>query len=161
MTLKDTGIYKNRIIALLSESEEIAELLLGVGYDAETADEELIYNHIYPYLYVDGNGDAGSSGTQTAVKSYVCVEVDVAKTANFTYKDMKIIIWCYCHRDGMRYTKPGFLGTKADILSDMTDRLLNGSRRFGVGRLKLESSSHITPGDKFYGRELIYSCSEF
>lgn len=153
MTLKDIGTYKNRLILAILKSDDICELMLGQGYNKETVDETMTYKYLFPYLYVDD--------TQTETKSYICLEVDVPRTANFSYKDMKIIVWCYSHKDSMNYYKKGYLGTKSDILADMVDRLLNSSRSFGIGRLKLESATYFMPLKDYYGKQLIYSCSEF
>lgn len=153
MTLRDIGKYKNRLFSSIVQSEDVAELILGKNYDKENVDELLTYKHIFPYLYIDD--------TQTQQCSYVCVEVDVPRTMDFSYKDMKVIIWCYCHRGIMKYSKSGYLGTRADILTDMVDRLLNSSNNFGLGRLRLQSATYLVPNKEFYGRQLIYTCPEF
>lgn len=153
MTLKDIGTYKNRLLTTIVKSEDICELILGKNYDQTDVDEKIIYNNIFPYLYVDD--------TQTEVKTYVCMEVSVPRTHDFTYKDMKVDIWCYCHKDIMQYSKKGFLGTRADILSDMVDRLLNSSNDYGIGRLKLQSCVPLNISKSHYGRHLTYTCAEF
>ena len=153
MTLKDIGTYKNRLLTTIVKSEDIRELILGKNYDQTDVDEKIIYNNIFPYLYVDD--------TQTEVKTYVCMEVSVPRTHDFTYKDMKVDIWCYCHKDIMQYSKKGFLGTRADILSDMVDRLLNSSNDYGIGRLKLQSCVPLNISKSHYGRHLTYTCAEF
>jgi hypothetical protein len=126
---------------------------LGKNYDKTDVDEKIMYKNVFPYLYVDD--------TQTGVKTYVCVEVSVPRTHDFTYKNMKVDIWCYCHKDIMKYSKRGYLGTRADILSDIIDRLLNSSNNYGIGRLKLESCMPIDISKSHYGRHLTYSCAEF
>lgn len=153
MTLKDIGIYKNRLFSAILGSHDIAQLILGSDYNIELVDELIMYKNIFPYLYVDE--------TQIVQTSYVCIEVDIPRTIDFTYKDMKVIVWCYCHKGIMRYSHKGYLGTRADILSDMVDRLLNSSNNFGPGRLRLQSATYFNPGKEFYGRQLIYSCHEF
>ena len=153
MTLKDIGVYKNRLLTTIMKSEDICELILGEGYDDTDVDEKLLYNHIFPYLYVDD--------VQTDAKTYFCVEVSVPKTHDFTFKDMTIDIWCYCHKDIMKYSKKGFLGTRSDIGSDMIDRLLNGSNKYGLGRLKLESCLPLSISRTHYGRHMTYKCIEF
>ena len=153
MNLKDVGKYKSNLISAILASNDICELMLGTGYNKETLDTTLTYKYLFPYLYVDK--------TQTEVKSYVCIEVDVPRTLDFSFKDMKIIVWCYSHKDCMKYSAKGYLGTRADILADMIDRLLNSSRDFGIGRLKLNSATYFMPSPKYYGRQLIYSCTEF
>ena len=153
MTLKDIGVYKNRLLTTIIKSEDICELILGEAYNKADVDEKITYENVFPYLYVDD--------TQTEAKTYVCVEVSVPRTMDFTYKDMKIDIWCYCHKKIMKYSKKGFLGTRADILSDMIDRLLNSSNNYGVGRLKLQSCVPLNISTNYYGRHLTYSCAEF
>lgn len=153
MTLKDIGIYKNRLLTTIMNSEDVCELILGKGYDKVNVDEKLIYKYVFPYLYVDD--------TQTETKTYVCIEVSVPRTMDFTYKDMQIDVWCYCHKGIMKYSKKGFLGTRADILSDMIDRLLNSSNNYGLGRLKLKSCSPLNISKTHYGRHLVYTCAEF
>lgn len=153
MTLKDIGIYKNRLLSIIAESEDICETLLSKGYNKESVIDDLLYNNMFPYLYIDD--------TQTKQESYICVEVDVPRTTNFTYKDMRVTVWCYCHKGIMKYNHKDYLGTRVDILSDMVDRLLNSSNDFGIGRLKLESCTHFSPSKNYYGRQLVYSCSEF
>lgn len=153
MTLKDIGVYKNRLLSTIVQSEEVTELILEKDYDKNHVDDILIYKNVFPYLYVDE--------TQTRKESYICIEVDVPRTMDFTFKDMKIIIWCYCHKGIMQYSKSGYSGTRSDILADMVDRLLNSSNDFGLGRLRLQSSTYFYPSKNHYGRQLIYSCPEF
>ena len=76
MTLKDIGVYKNRLLTTIMNSDDVCEVILGTGYDKTDVDEQLIYKHIFPYLYVDD--------TQTEAKTYVCIEVSVPRTHDFT-----------------------------------------------------------------------------
>lgn len=126
--------------------------MLGKSYTEEDVDN-VVYEQIFPYLYVDD--------TQTQEKSYICLEVDVPRTSNFTIKNMKLIVWSYCHKGIMRYSKKGYVGTRADCLSDMIDRELNGSQKFGIGGLKLDSMTYFMPSKNHYGRQLIYTIPEF
>lgn len=153
MTLKDIGIYKTRLLSAIVNSKDICELILGNGCGNDNLDERLMYKNVFPFLYIDD--------TQTKQESYICIEVDVPRTMDFTFKDMKVHVWCYCHKDIMQYQKNDYLGTRTDILSDMVDRLLNSSNDYGLGRLKLKSCDHFYPSKEHYGRELIYSCTEF
>ena len=153
MTLKDIGTYKNRLLTTIVNSEDICELILGKDYNKTDVDEKLIYKNIFPYLYIDD--------TQTATETYICIEVSVPRTLDFTYKDMQIDVWCYCHKNIMKYSKKGYLGTRVDIVSDMVDRLLNSSNDYGLGRLKLQSSSPLNISKTHYGRHMIYKCAEF
>lgn len=115
--------------------------------------ESLIYSQIFPYLYTDE--------TQTEVLPYLCIEVDIPRIPTNTVKDMKLIVWAYCHKEGMRYSKKGYIGTKVDILADMIERQLRESDKFGIGKLQLQSVSYFFPSNKYYGKQLIYNMPDF
>ena len=53
MTLKDIGKYKNKLLSIIVKSKDICEAILGVNYNEENVDEQLIYSNIFPYLYID------------------------------------------------------------------------------------------------------------
>ena len=150
--IKDIGSYKNQLVTLLQNSPDICELMLGEDYTDEDVNN-MVYDQLFPYLYVDE--------TQTEVRPYLCVEVDIPRIATATIKDMKIVVWAYCHKDCMKYTKKGYLGTRADILADMVERQLHDSRNFGIGKLRLDSVSYFFPNSKYYGRQMIYTIPDF
>ena len=151
--LKDIGSYKNKLLSVFTTSNDICELLFNKKpYTGEDADN-LLYSQVFPYLYVDE--------TQTDVKAYICCEVDVPRVPTGTIKDMKLIIWAYCHKEGMKYSKKGYVGTKVDILADMIERQLRDSDEFGIGKLQLKSAPYFFPSSKYYGRQLIYTIPDF
>lgn len=150
--IRDIGVYKNNLISIFQSSPDICELMLGKNYSENDVDK-MVYTQLFPYLYVDE--------TQTEVLPYLCVEIDIPRIATATIKDVKIVIWAYCHKDCMKYTKKGYLGTRADILADMVERLLHDSRDFGIGKLRLESVSYMFPNNKYYGRQLIFTIPDF
>lgn len=151
--LKDIGLYKNRLISTFLNSDDITKLLLNKNIYSEEEVDNLLYSQVFPYLYVDE--------TQTEVLSYLCLEVNIPRIPTTTIKDVQIIIWAYCHKDCMQYSKKGFLGTRADILADMVERELRDSDRFGIGKLKLTSVSHFFPNNKYYGREMRFTIPDF
>lgn len=151
-TLLDIGSCKNKILRLFSQSDEIKELLLGDQASAANADS-LLFANLFPYLYFDKS--------QTQEAAFLCVEADIPKLPSATVKNLKITIWAYCHTSFMSCQKAGLEGTRIDMLADLADRLLDGSRDFGIGMLRLESSSYFRPGDLYYGRKLVYTVPEF
>ena len=151
--LKDMGSYKSTLLSYFVNSEEICELLFNKKAYTEEDVDNLVYSQIFPYLYVDD--------TQDEVLSYLCVEVSVPRIPTGAIKDMKLIIWAYCHKDRMKYSKKGYSGTRADILADMVERVLRNSDKFGIGKLQLVSCEHFFPNSKYYGRQLIYNMPDF
>ena len=162
VVLKDIGLIKNRILPLLLNSNDVMEIILGKGYtneqvwgnDDNDEDYGIVYRQVFPYLYIDD--------TQTEVLSYLCYEVDVPRIPTGTIKEMKIIVWAYCHKDCMKYSKKGFLGTRADILADAVERVLCDSNKFRIGKLHLDSVTYLNSVNKeYYGRQLIFTVPDF
>ena len=151
--LKDIGSYKNELLSVFTTSEDICELLFNKKPYTEEDVDNLIYSQVFPYLYVDE--------TQTDVKTYICCEVDIPRVPTGTIKDMKLIIWAYCHKEGMKYSKKGYVGTKVDILADMIERQLRDSDKFGIGKLQLQSVTYFFPNNKYYGKQMIYNMPDF
>lgn len=131
----------------------ITSLLLDKDDSCEEDIDNLVYTQIFPYLYVDN--------TQTKVLSYLCFEVDIPRIPTPTIKDVKFMVWIYCRKDGMNYSKKGYLGTRVDILADMVEQELHDQRKFGIGKLSLESVTHCFPSNEYYGRQMIFTIPDF
>ncbi len=160
--LKDIGLVKNRILPLLLNSDDIMEILLGKGYteeqvwgnDEDDDDYGIVYKQVFPTLYIDE--------TQTEVLSYLCFEVDVPRIPTGTIKDMKIIVWAYCNKSSMRYSKKGYLALKPIFwLMRLKEHCLI-HKKFGIGKLHLDSATYISSSNKqFYGRQMIFTIPDF
>lgn len=151
--LKDMGAYKTTLLSEIISSDDICELLFNKKPYTEEDVDNLVYKQIFPYLYIDE--------TQTEVKTYICFEVDIPRIPSHTIKDMKLIVWEYCHKDGMKYSKKGYSGTKVDILADMIERNLRNSEKFGIGKLELMSCTYFSPSNKHYGKQLVFNVPDF
>lgn len=151
--LKDMGAYKNTLLSTIINSDDICELLFNKKPYDEDDVENLVYTQIFPYLYIDE--------TQTKVLTYLCFEIDIPRIPTGTIKDMKLIVWAYCHKDTMKYSKKGYSGTKVDILADMVESQLRESDKFGIGKLQLLSCTYFSPNSKYYGKQLVYNMPDF
>ncbi len=150
--LKDLGSYKTKLISAFVNSEEILECLFNKQPYTEDDVENLTYSQIFPYLYTDE--------TQTETKTYICVDVKpVSKTR--TMKNSQLVIWVYCHKDIMEYSKKGYSGTRVDILADMIERALRDSNKFGIGKMEFDEAPYFSPHNKYYGRQIFYNVSDF
>lgn len=160
--IKDIGIFKNRLLSLFLQSPELCELLLGAGYTDDDVygknevddDYGIVYKQIFPYLYI--------AGTQTEVLPYLCFEADIPAIPYREIKELKITIWCCCHKDCMNYSKNGYLGTRVDIMADMVERQLRESDILGIGKIALNSVTYLNNiNDKYYGRQLLFTIPAF
>jgi len=148
--LKDVGIYKESLISNIL-TDDVLELLLGSDYTEDKV-ENVVYGQVFPYLYVES--------IQDKTLSYVCMDV-VIEQSSPKIKNVTLVIWAYCHKDVMQYKKSGYRGTRADILADMIDRNIRNLDDFGIGKLDLKKSQYFAPEKLFYGRQLVYTISDF
>lgn len=157
--LKDSGVYKDKLLSIFLNSDNIKDILTGDAYTDEmwygTADDDcgIIYKQIFPCLYADE--------TQTAVKTFIGFEVDFPEIPTSTIKNVSLTIWAYCHKDILRYSREGFSGTRADILADMIERELRNSDKPGIGSMQLKSTQRIFLNNTYYGKEIIYFIPDF
>lgn len=154
--LKELGSYKQKIMSILSRSDDIKELLFGEGSSIPAGStEEMLEKHILPYHYVDE--------TLTEPGSYLFVEVTVPTVGTNT-KLCRIVIEILVHRSLFRCSKPGYSGNRADVLAQVAEELLLGSkeqsRAFGIGRLALDEAGIIS-SKQYCGRTLTFTVPNF
>lgn len=117
---------KNKIMSELQSNE----LFLNVLDTTEEEREDLVYNRIFPFLYIPK--------TIETVTSYVCVDCSINTTyTNSRYAFATIIIDVIVHQDHMQLDMAGVSETRADYLCEIIDKMLNGRDDFGVGELVL------------------------
>lgn len=151
--LKDTGLTKRRLLAGILGSPDICGLLLDKTDAAEDECRNLMYTQVFPYLNADG--------ANLEVSSYICIEAGISKMPTGTIKEIQLIVWACCDKNNMQYTKEGYEGTRVDILTDMLERQIRSQDKSGIGKPSLQTVKHIFPNDRYYGKELIFTASDF
>lgn len=151
--LKDIGLYKNKILSTLINSEDFCNaMLIGKEYSEDNADA-LIYTQLFPYMYIDE--------TQTEVLPYTCFDIKIPYIPNGSIKKIQIIFWACSHKQCMQYHMKDYIGTRVDILSDAIERALHDSKEFGIGKINLTSVGYVFPNTKYCTRELVFDVSDF
>nr|WP_308627007.1 hypothetical protein [uncultured Eisenbergiella sp.] len=150
--INDIGLYKTRLLSMLTEDADICGLLLNKEEFTQEEADSLLYSRIFPYLYINTQADNGTC---------LCFEVDVPQIPTGMIKDMKITVWSYSPLTQMQYEKDGYLGTRPDILADMIERKLHASSQFGIGQLRLESVTSNVLDNRYYGRQMIFTVPDF
>ena len=94
--------YKNRIIKdiIYNDDDTLStEIIMAIDENLLDKRNELLYENIYPFLKIPQ--------TQTEVKSYITMSVDMPKvsTKNYFFKDMVITINTIVHEDKMKMPK--------------------------------------------------------
>ena len=142
MLLEELYEYKNKIMKMLCENENIVKLITGKdGIDGLT----LPYSHIYPFEFIPE--------TVKEDDTFICFDVDIPEvTSEVVYKPV-IYFWAFCHKDALRLPQGG---SRTDALSAEIDQMFNGNRELGMGELNLRAVERFAPIKDFQGRVLAY-----
>ena len=157
---KDTlerGEYKEKIHSALYKSDNVRELLLGDTNGKKPTQIMMEFkDHVKSHLFVDG--------TILNTGSYIYYDVVMPELHTNT-KVCQVTLFAICHRDILDdYTKDGYKGNRADILSEFIEEILiNNSdvnREFGIGPFNLIS---VIPYNarEFYGVNMIFEVPNF
>ena len=152
---RDLAFVKSKVISRLLESDEFAKVMLRKEDFTDDEKNDMEYTQVFDYPYVDG--------TQEEVMPFVCIET-VCRGANRTTKSIDLYIWIFVHRDCMQMNKQHiktYMGNRADVLTDIIERLLWGSNDLGIGNPSLSDIGYIIPQSKYFGRQIKYNISDF
>lgn len=142
--------WKDIAIAKFLANEEIIKAL---DVTEEEVESGLTYVRIFPHLYIPD--------TIEETSSFINVEVrvpDISQNGVWVYPEL--IVDVIVHQNKMKLDMPGVSATRADYLSQLVDKELNGSHDFGVGELVLVSNEPGSVNDKFRFRRLTFVAQE-
>lgn len=153
----ELGKFKSKIHTALYKSDEIKELLLGnVSGKTPTEMQKLFKKHVKSHLFVDD--------VITETDSYIFYDV-ILPSFKETTKTCQVQLYAVCHRDILDdYSKDGFYGNRADVLTEMIERALicdeKVAKSFGIGKMNLDHIG-IYNGRNVYGHVLQFSVPNF
>lgn len=153
----ELGKFKSKIHAALYKSDDIKELLLGdVSGKTTTEMRKLFKEHVKSHLFIDE--------VITETDSFIFYDVTLPSFEETT-KTCQIQLYAVCHRDILdNYSKEGFYGNRADILTEMIEKALicdeETSESFGIGHLELNHIG-VYNGRNVYGHVLQFSVPNF
>lgn len=156
LTIKELGLYKNRILNALLKSDNIKDLVLGdtVGLKPKEVLTEF-QEHVNSHLFIDD--------TIKDTSTYVFFDVILPRMRP-QVKNIQVLMYAICHRDILEnYNKENYYGNRADILAEMIEETLldeNVVKEFGIGDLELDNVD-IYNTTAFYGRILSFSVNNF
>ena len=149
MDLDEFFDYKNLLMKDLCCNERIVQLVTG-NKDAAVPNHKLPYTQIFGYEFVPETVDDA--------KTFICFDMDIQSVPNNTYYIPVIYVWVFAHKSRLRLPEGGLL---LDELSSEITKMLNGSRFFGLGHLKLYSTQRFEPITDYLGRALTFSAVDF
>lgn len=149
MELEELYDYKNRLMKDICSDADVIQLVTG-NANAAVPNRKMPYTQVFPYEYIPDTVDDG--------KTYICFDVDVTGTPNDTTYSLVLYVWVLMHKSAM-HPKTG--GCAIDNIIIAINKLLNGSRYYGLGELKLEHVRRFKPALDYHGRALTYSTRDF
>lgn len=149
MELDEFFDYKNRFMKDLCCNKEIVTLITDKE-NSKVPNHTLAYSQVYPYEVVPETVDNG--------QTFVCFDVDIAEVINKTFYAPVLYVWVFTHKSKMRLSSGG---VRTDLLASKINKLLNGSRFYGLGELELRQVGRFSPITDYQGRVLTYYAKDF
>ena len=149
MELEELFDYKNQLIKEICSNERIVKLVTN-NPNAAVPNHDMPYDQVFPFERVPD--------TETDGRTFICLDVDIVSVPNSTYYIPVLYVWIFTHESNYRMSEGGVL---VDALSAEVNKMLNGSRYYGLGKLKLDSVDRFVPINKFQGRVLTYYAADF
>lgn len=156
-TTAERGKFKTEISSALYKNANIRELILGDTRNMSARQVQKAFkDHVKSHLFIDD--------TITDATTYIFYDVRLSYMHTHT-KTCQVVMYVICHRDILEtYSKEGYYGDRADILSQMIeDSLINDkevANSFGIGELNLDSVE-IYNAQRFYGCIMYFSVPNF
>lgn len=149
MNLEEFFDYKNLLMKEICTNETIVKLVTDKE-ESKIPNHNLAYTQVYPYEYVPETVDNG--------QTFICFDVDVAGVINKTFYVPVLYVWVFTHKSKFRLPEGG---VRIDKLSSEVNKILNGSRYYGLGELDLNSVGRFSPVKDYKGRVLTYYAKDF
>lgn len=142
--LEEIPEYKSDLLHALVDNENIVTYIGNKSEDIyDSAD--LVGINIFPYPYIPD--------TQTEVLTYITLDIYVPRVRDKLIKDIQIVINIFSHKDMSRHKGK----SRVDLLCIEVDKILNGSKNFGIDSVDLVSVLPYLPNNKYAGKQMIYN----
>lgn len=112
---------------------------------------ELAYLNVFPCEYVPETVQDG--------KTFICFDVDIQEVVNKTYLLPSLHVWVFTHRSKLRLPDGG--GLRTDKLCSEICKMINGSRKYGLGELSLYSVKRFAPMTDYQGKVMTFYTKDF
>ena len=148
--LEEFTSYKQTLMESICMSKEITDLLRLESDPPDIVGRDMRFNRIFPYNYVPL--------TIEQAKTFVCFTVVAPQVKNNVITQMRLIVWVFTHQNLMRTSN----GMRTDLLVSEIDKLLNGSTKYGFGKVERKSCDLMNvPCEGYTGLVSVYSVDDF
>ena len=155
--LQDIVDYKAQVIAQLVASQPVVGLLLddpNIDLDSDKAIDSLD-DLIFDFDYIDRTVERSDA--------FIMVEADMIGPSSGSFNTWELYVQIVCHKDYVKMDGKKFKGVRGnrrDNLMCEVDKLLNGTRLFGIGKLELKNAITAMVPDSFTSKMLTYVVKE-
>lgn len=148
MQLQEFFDYKNKLMEDLLTSESVVRLL-DDEIDIDNA-IRLAYTQVFPFEYIPETIEEG--------KTFICFDVDIQRPVGKTFLVPSLYIWVFTHKSSLRLPEGG---VRTDKLCTEISKLINGSLRYGLGEVTLQSVKRFAPLSDYQGKFLTFFTKDF
>ena len=149
MDLEELFDYKNKLMEDLCKNEKVVKLVTE-NEEAAVPNHQLPYTQLFTYEFIPE--------TVSEARTFICFDEDIVSVSNKTYYVPILYVWICTHKSKLRMSGGGVL---LDRLSIEINKMLNGSRFYGLGQLELSSVQRFEPITDYLGRVLVYRTVDF
>lgn len=148
--LEEFTTYKQTLMKAICTSPSVVELLKLDTDNPDITGKDMRYDRIFPYNYVPL--------TTERATTYVCFTVTAPIVRENIISELYLTVYVFTHQDIMRTDN----GMRTDLLVSEIDKLLNGSTKYGLGKVALKGCDIMqVPCRGYSGLYLMYSVKDF
>ena len=148
--LEEFTTYKQTLMRAICTSDRITELMKLDTDPAGITGKDMRYKRIFPYNYVP-------LVIETA-QSFICFTVTAPNVRDELITELRLTVYVFSHQDIMRTDD----GIRTDLLISEIDKLLNGSTKYGLGKVSLKMCDVMqVPCQGYSGLFSVYSVKDF
>ena len=148
--LEEFTEYKQTLMKAICTSDRIVELLklntdpVGIQW------RDMRYKRIFPYNYVPY--------TIETAQTFICFTVTAPNVKDNLIAELRLTVYVFTHQDIMRTDS----GVRTDLLVSEIDKLLNGSTKYGLGKVSLRACDVMqVPAQGYSGLYSVYTVKDF
>lgn len=148
------GEAKNKIIKEFINDDAIVEAIEPVEEKVKSKGD-LVNQYIFNFNQ--------NPTTINDVMTFITVQVNIPRQydKNGTFSVASVVILIVSHESHMKAENvPKVTENRNDYLSKLIDNKLNGSNKFGIGKLKLVSNIEYAYQTNWLIREMIFECTD-
>lgn len=148
--LEEFTSYKQTLMQAICTSERITELMKLDTDDPLITCKDMRYSRIFPYNYVPL--------TIETAQTFICFTVTAPNIKDDFISELRLTIYVFSHQDLMRTSG----GIRTDLLVSEIDKLLNGSTKYGLGKVSLKGCDVMqVPCKGYSGLYSVYTVKDF